>query len=71
MTIIRWMYARALYQDPAATRNDVREAVTMLEDLERTVRRVLGGANPATEGIEGSLREARAALYSSEAPPTP
>ena len=32
-----------LYQDPAATLGDLREAVTTLEEIERIARRVLGG----------------------------
>ena len=35
--------------------------MTTLEDAERIARRVLGGAHPVTVGIEGTLREARAA----------
>ena len=34
----------ALYMDPSATLDDLREAVTTLEEMERTARRVLGGA---------------------------
>ena len=55
-------YARALYEDPAATLDDLREAVTTLEDAERTARRVLGGGHPTTEGIEECLQDARVAL---------
>ena len=33
----------ALYQDPRATLDDLREAVTTLEDTERIARRVFGG----------------------------
>ena len=40
-----------------------------LEDVERTARRVLGGAHPLTTGIEGSLQNARAALGARETPP--
>jgi hypothetical protein len=36
-----------------------REAVTMLEELERTARRVFGAAHPITSGIESSLQVAR------------
>ena len=54
--------AMALYKDTDATLDDLREAVTTLEDVERTARRVLGGAHPTTEGIERDLRKARAAL---------
>ena len=63
---MRMMYAVALYRDPAATRDDLREAVAMLEDTERIARRVLGGTHPLTEGIESCLRHARAALNARE-----
>ena len=59
---LRWHYAKALYEDDGATVADLRKAVETNEELERTARRVLGGAHPATETIEHSLREARAAL---------
>ena len=59
---MRWAYARALYRVPGATLDDLREAVTTLEDVQRTARRVLGGAYPLTKGIELTLRESRAAL---------
>ena len=54
--------AIALYESPAATLNDLREAVTMLEDTERTARRVFGGAHPLTKAIGNNLRIARAKL---------
>ena len=63
-------YARALYKDAGATLNDLREAVTTVEDAARTARRVLGGSHPLTAGIETSLREARAALRARETPST-
>ena len=66
---MRWIYAKALCWDPAATLDDLREAVTTLEDAGRTARRVLGGAHPITTGIERHLRQARAALRASETPP--
>ena len=66
---MRWVYARALYEDDRATLDNLREAVATLEETERTARRVLGGAHPATEGIEFHLREARAALRARETPP--
>ena len=63
-------YARALHDDPAATRDDLREAATTLEDAERTARRVFGGAHPLTVDIESNLRDARAALRArKETPP--
>ena len=54
--------------DDAATLDDLREAVETLEDAERTARRVLGGTHPITTGIEGNLREARAALRARDTP---
>ena len=59
---LRWSYAKALYRDPTATLDDLHEAVETHEDLERIALRVFGGAHPATEMIQGSLRESRAAL---------
>ena len=59
---MRWNYAMALYRDDDATLDDLHEAVTTLEDLERTARRVLGGAHPVTVGIEKSLQCAREIL---------
>ena len=56
----------ALYADPAATLDDLREAVTTLEEIEPAARRVLGGAHRLTEGIEKALRQARAALRARE-----
>ena len=49
--------------DPAATLDDLCEAVTTLEETERTARRVLGGGHPFMTGIEKSLQNARAALH--------
>ena len=59
---MRWNYAGALYEDPNATLDDLREAVTTLEDAGRIARRVFGGAHPITAGIEEFLRNVRAAL---------
>ena len=56
--------------DAGATLDDLREAVTTLEDVERITRRVLGGVHPITKGIETSLRNARAALRARETPPS-
>ena len=66
MLTMRWIYVMALYKDDGATLDDLREAVTTLEDAERIARRVLGGAHPDTVGIENDLRHARAALAARE-----
>ena len=63
-----WCYARALYHDDSATLDDLREAVTTLEETERTARRVLGRAHPIVVAMEQSLRNARAALRARETP---
>ena len=42
--------------------DDLREAVTTLEELERITRRVFGGAYPITVEIKDDLRDARAVL---------
>ena len=65
-----WIYAETLYLDTSATLDDLREAVTTLEDVGRIARRVFGGAHPLTEGIEGELRDARAALRARDTPST-
>ena len=59
---MRWAYARALYEDPGATLDDLREAVETIEDTGRIVRRVLGGEHPLAMWIEGDFQKARAAL---------
>ena len=55
--------------DPDATLDDLREAVTTLEETERIARRVFGGVHPLTVGLEGDLRDARAALRARKTPP--
>ena len=68
---MRWNYATLLYMDRRATLDDLHKAVTTLEEIQRTARRVFGGQHPTTTGIEGDLQTARAALRAREAPPTP
>ena len=63
---LRANYAIALYTNDGATLDDLREAVTTLEDAERTARRVLGGGQPTAVGMEQSLRQARAVLSARE-----
>ena len=64
---MRWVYALALYANPAATFDDIREAVMTLEDMEPTARRVLGGAHPLVVETGINLRDARAVLRAREA----
>ena len=65
---MRWNYGLALYRDPGATLDGLREAVTTLEETERIARRVLGGAHPTTVEIEEHLRNSRTALRARETP---
>ena len=67
---MRKCVAEALYKDDDATLDDLREAVTTLEDTDRIAQRVLGGAHPFTEGVVRSLRIARAALRARDTAPS-
>ena len=66
---MRCCLAMALHDDPSATLDNFREAVTTLEDVGRTARRVFGGAHPITVAMEKSLQNARAKLRARETPP--
>ena len=66
---IRWSYAMSLCVNPNVTLDELREAATMLEEIEPTARRVLGAAHPTTADIERALQHARAALRARETPP--
>ena len=55
-----------LYKDASSTLDDLREAVTTLEEMERSARRVFGGAHPLTGDIENELRKSRATLRARE-----
>ena len=65
---LRANYGQALYRGESATLDDLREAVTILEDLAPSARRVLGGAYPLAMSIETTLRDARATLRARETP---
>ena len=65
LRLMGW-YAQTLYNDSGATLDELREAVTTLEETEPTARRVLGGAHPITSVMEEDLRDARAALRARE-----
>ena len=68
---MKWTYAGALCANDDATLDDLRKAVTTLDESLRTARRVLGGAHPLTAAIEKDLRKARAALRARETPSAP
>ena len=68
---MRLIYALALCKNTGATLDDLREAVTTLEDTDRTARRVLGGAHPTVEGMYADLEWLRAELRARETPSTP
>ena len=51
-----------VYRDDGATLDDLREALTTLEEIGRIAQRVLGGGHPTTEEIEGDVERSRAAL---------
>ena len=58
----------ALFEDPAATLDDLREAVTTLEETTRIARRVFGGAHPLTTEMVIDLRHVRAMLRPRDTP---
>ena len=48
---MRKVYAETLYKADGATRDDLSEAVTTLEETARAARRVFGGAHPISEMV--------------------
>ena len=54
--------------DPGATLDDLREAMTTLEEITRIAQRVMGRSHPFTAAIEDELRKSRAALRARETP---
>ena len=65
---MRLSYATSLYEDPAATLDDLREAVNTLDDTRRIAQRALGSAHPLTKWIEADLLDARAVLRAHDTP---
>ena len=53
-------------RDPDATLDELREAVTTLDDAARIAQRVFGVANPMAKGIESDLRNSRKVLRARE-----
>ena len=58
-TKLHWNYADALFRDNSASRDDIVEAVSILDELHGMTRRVYGTAHPVTEGIQRSLTAAQ------------
>ena len=54
------------HKDNDASLDDLQEAVTTLEGMERIARRVFGGTHPIVETIGRHLQNARAALRARE-----
>ena len=67
---MRGVYAQTLYIADDATLDDLREAVTTLEETVLIARRVLGSTHPLTTDIEDNLRRSRAVLRASDKPST-
>ena len=65
---MRWNYTQSFYRDGGASLDDLREAVTTLEEIEPIARRVFGGAHPTAVAIADSLRRAQAVLRTRETP---
>ena len=59
---MRLIDAETLCNDPGATLDDLREAVTKLEETEPIARRVLGSGHPIAKDARGSLERARQQL---------
>ena len=66
---MRGIYANTLFAAAGATLDDLREAVSTLEDTAPTARRVLGSAHPTTAVIERMMRDARTMLRARSAAP--
>mmetsp|Transcript_14232 Transcript_14232/g.44062 ORF Transcript_14232/g.44062 Transcript_14232/m.44062 type:complete len:118 (+) Transcript_14232:3-356(+) len=56
----------SLVEDPAATHDDLNEAVSLAEDALQKRRRILGPAHPSTRFSERVLKRAREKLQSKE-----
>ena len=59
---MRWIYARALYMDEGATRDDLREAVATLDTVANSWKHIFGPAHPETPKAQDALKIARGAL---------
>ena len=64
---LRWNYARALREADGATLDDLREALTTLEETAPIARRVLGSSHPLALSIENYLQDAHDSVRAREA----
>ena len=60
---LKCFYAQSIYRDNRATLDDLREAVTTLEEIDGTARRGLDGSHPIAVRIDECLRQSRATLH--------
>ena len=63
---LRWSYAQSLYEDPGATVDDLKEAVTTLEDAGYIALHVFGEAHPLAVAFATVWHRARDALAARE-----
>ena len=59
---IKILLAKCLKEDTNATERDVKEAVAILEDVDRRTRRLLGSSHPVAKDARASLELARQQL---------
>ena len=59
---LRCNYAAALFCFERASRDDVAESVTILEELESTTRRIYGPEHPFTNSVRSTLKISRLKL---------
>ena len=60
------IYGWALYKDPVATRDDLREAVETLESVAKSCQQLFGAAHPDTSNVLNVLANARKKLAAAE-----
>ena len=59
---LRWIYANTLSMNESATIADLSEALTTLESVEMSYKRVFGASHPETQKVQNVLNSARATL---------
>ena len=64
---LRWIYANTLSMSESATIADLSEAVTTLESVMMSYKRVFGESHPETPKLQNALKSARATLAQAHA----